>query len=211
MLRLGRCLTSTPHSDGACVIEFPNGALAYKCQHASCADRGWREAKAALGLGASTENDPSTEVDPDRYRILYDDEIENLPPPQWLVEGYLLTNSIAALVGPSEAGKSFLCIDWAMAIATGTEWLGQQVQEGTVVYAAAEGAAGMGARVKAWKQERGLSGRLGVGFMFEEINFLNEKEREAFIARLGQLPEPPALVIIDTFAWAMAAGDRLVR
>ena len=208
VLQLQQCLTSTEHDDGACIIEFPNGALAYKCQHASCAGKGWPDARAALGLGSTHQGESeSSDVDPARYKILYDDEIENLLPPQWLVEGYLLTDSIAALVGPSEAGKSFLGIDWSMAIATGTDWHGQKVRKGTVVYAAAEGAAGMGARVKAWKQERGLSGRLGVGFMFQEVNFLNDKEREAFIARLGQLPEPPAFVIIDTFAWAMAGGD----
>jgi len=207
VLRLDRCLTSIEHTDGACLIEFSNGALYYKCHHASCSDKGWPDAKATLGLGLSREDDASTDVDSERFTIVYDDEIENLPPPQWLVEDYLPTDSIAALVGPSEAGKSFLCIDLAMAIATGTDWHGQKVRRGTVVYAAAEGASGMGARVRAWKQEHGVSGRLGVGFMFKEVNFLNDNERDAYIARLEQLPEPPALVIVDTFAWAMAGGD----
>lgn len=48
-LVLDRCLTSTDHADGAAVLEFPSGALAYRCQHDRCAGKGWAEAREALG------------------------------------------------------------------------------------------------------------------------------------------------------------------
>jgi hypothetical protein len=47
--RLRRCLTSGDHTDGACILEFANGAVGYRCQHDSCADKRWPEARAALG------------------------------------------------------------------------------------------------------------------------------------------------------------------
>lgn len=38
---LDRCLTSTDHTDGACLIEMISGALVYRCQHNRCADKNW--------------------------------------------------------------------------------------------------------------------------------------------------------------------------
>lgn len=48
--RLDRCLTSADHTDGAAILEFPNGALAYRCHHNRCADKGWQDARDALGI-----------------------------------------------------------------------------------------------------------------------------------------------------------------
>jgi hypothetical protein len=56
VLKLDRCLTSTEHEDGASITIMANGALAYRCHHASCAGKGWAEAKAALGLTSSTSS-----------------------------------------------------------------------------------------------------------------------------------------------------------
>jgi hypothetical protein len=47
---LDRCLTSAAHDDGAAILEFPSGALDFRCQHHSCRDKGWPDARAALGL-----------------------------------------------------------------------------------------------------------------------------------------------------------------
>lgn len=38
---LDRCLTSTDHVDGACIIEMDSGALVYRCQHNRCAGKDW--------------------------------------------------------------------------------------------------------------------------------------------------------------------------
>lgn len=51
VFKLDRCLTSGDHTDGACVIEFASGALAYKCHHNRCADKGWVEVREQLGYG----------------------------------------------------------------------------------------------------------------------------------------------------------------
>jgi len=59
VLRLDRCLTSLDHSDGAAVLEFPSGALAYRCHHDRCAGKGWAEAREALGLTPRPDRVPS--------------------------------------------------------------------------------------------------------------------------------------------------------
>jgi hypothetical protein len=38
---LPRCLTSDAHTGGACLLEFPSGAVAYRCLHDSCQGKDW--------------------------------------------------------------------------------------------------------------------------------------------------------------------------
>ncbi|MDP9362703.1 MAG: hypothetical protein M3Q10_00480, partial [Chloroflexota bacterium] len=48
-LDLDRCLTSDAHDSGACIVEFKDGGLAYRCLHNSCADKGWEDVEPILG------------------------------------------------------------------------------------------------------------------------------------------------------------------
>jgi hypothetical protein len=48
--RLDCCLTSDAHNDGAAILQFVEGAVAYRCHHNSCAGKGWQDVKARLGL-----------------------------------------------------------------------------------------------------------------------------------------------------------------
>lgn len=59
VLELDRCLTSGDHADGACVIEFASGALAYRCLHNRCAGKRWEDVRAGLGFGGG---DPGPRV-----------------------------------------------------------------------------------------------------------------------------------------------------
>jgi len=78
-------------------------------------------------------------------------ELLRLPPQQWLVDQLIPEAAFTLLYGPSGEGKSFVALDWALSIATGTPWLGQHpTRLGTVVYVACEGAAGLPKRVSAW-------------------------------------------------------------
>jgi hypothetical protein len=47
---LDRCLSSDDHTDGAAIMQFPSGAIAYKCQHNRCAQVGWQDIKPRLGI-----------------------------------------------------------------------------------------------------------------------------------------------------------------
>ena len=44
------CLTSDDHSDGACFIQFHSGAVDYRCLHARCGAKRWRDVKPLLQL-----------------------------------------------------------------------------------------------------------------------------------------------------------------
>ena len=46
--RLDRCLTSDDHTDGACILVFPSGALAYRCHHDRCVYKSWADVRDRL-------------------------------------------------------------------------------------------------------------------------------------------------------------------
>lgn len=66
-------------------------------------------------------------------------EVMLQPPPQWLIQKVVQEKSLTVIFGSSNAGKSFLVLDMALAIARGVDWFGRKVQPGIVVYLAIEG------------------------------------------------------------------------
>ena len=146
---------------------------------------------------------------PSRFRLLDDAAIAALPPPEPLAGELLAADTLAVHYGASGSAKSFLALDLSLSIAAGSACLGYEVQRGTVVYIAAEGAAGLGVRVHAWKQRHGYAAdqRLGVHFVPEAVNLLSAADVDALVAVLAALPEHPVLLVVDTFARCLVGGD----
>jgi hypothetical protein len=158
---------------------------------------------------AWVQGDPIPEQErPSRFRVYRADELAALPPVSWMVEDLLPTDALAALVGPSGKGKTFLTIDLACAVATGTRWLNQRVGlSGPVLYIAAEGTAGLRQRVAAWVTEHHAPSDLPVYFICETVNFMERSDVEHVLRATLALPAPPRLVIVDTLHRAMPGGD----
>ena len=143
-----------------------------------------------------------------RWRFLSVEELESLPPPRWLVPGILVEGSIAAIYGAPESGKSFLAVDLSMSVASGVAWHGRPVEQGGVLYVAAEGAPGLGKRVRAWKVDRSATGRrVAFSLMRDPINMATDAEAREFArtvaAELGDL----RLVVVDTLNQTAAGAD----
>src|SRR5690606_30374297 len=135
-------------------------------------------------------------------------QIVDLPPPEWLIDGYLAKNSLALLYGPSGCGKTFLALDWALHVATGSFWNGNRVDGGSVLYIAAEGVAGIGKRVKAWMSHC----RFYVASKYHLINWLPEAVNLAEPASVWGLIDvveqlQPALIATDTLARPIVGPD----
>lgn len=79
----------------------------------------------------------------------------NLPPPEFIVEGWLEDQGLLGIIGPSNIGKSAVVLDMACAITEGIPWQGRATKKSKVLYIAGEGAAGASQRVKAWEAEHG--------------------------------------------------------
>jgi hypothetical protein len=131
----------------------------------------------------------------------WEEELEHVPEPEWLLEQTLPKRSINMLFGEFNTGKTFLALDWALSIAAGWDWLGKKSQQGDVLYIASEGDPGnLAQRVASWKTERGRNVPLPVLFYADVMS----------ITGVGDLMDQaksdglrPSLVIIDTLAMAL--------
>lgn len=149
---------------------------------------------------------------PRRFEVIDDDELEKLPKPDWLVDGLVPQRALVMLYGASEVGKTFLTVDLGFCIATGISFHGRSVARGRVIYVAAEGGAGLGVRVAAWKESNEQYGRAGVGFISQPVRLVDEHQRDTRELineiRAYATPELPVrLVVIDTLAWCMVGGN----
>lgn len=157
-----------------------------------------------------TITDPATDSG---LPIYSDVEINDLPDPEWLVEKLLPRDSVAALYGPPEAGKSFVGLDLALCIGTGLPFHGLEVAQGNVVYVYAEGGADLKLRVQAWKREHGfaLDQPCGVWFVTTSVDLTDEKGAglQALFDAItrAEVPGPIQLLVFDTLARCFGAKD----
>lgn len=81
--------------------------------------------------------------------------------PSWLIDDILPAGSLVCLYGKRGQGKTFLALDWACCIATGTAWQERTAQKGRVAYLLAERPAGLGRRLRGWFGHVGLDESAG--------------------------------------------------
>ncbi|SNR49693.1 AAA domain-containing protein [Haloechinothrix alba] len=139
-----------------------------------------------------------------RQRLLTVDGLRHIPPPEPLVENYLYRDSLAWLHGKPGHGKSFLAVDLACCVATGTPWHGHTATPGRVLYLIAEGAAGLSRRVDAWSLAHGSTVE-HITFLPVPVQLLQHIDTAAFTRLLGELQ--PDLVVIDTQARVTLGGE----
>jgi hypothetical protein len=91
---------------------------------------------------------PPVEVKPRRPKFLWLGDKSLDLSQQWLMYNRFPRVGTAAIVGPSNGGKTFLALDLGACLGAGTEWLGQATEErvGTVLLTA-EGIGGLPARM----------------------------------------------------------------
>lgn len=75
---------------------------------------------------------------------------------KWTVKHVVPAASVGMLFGGSGTFKSFIALDAALHVAHGLPWMGRRTLQGPVLYIAAEGGAGLWARIDAWHRARNL-------------------------------------------------------
>lgn len=129
-------------------------------------------------------------------------------PINWLIRHTLERPILAVLFGGPGVGKSYMAIEWACRVATGTDWLDHKVTRGPVVYIAGEGYGGMPRRLKAWEIETGVSVADAPIFVTRRGVAFNDPQAFAeLMAELDALPEPPVFIVVDTLARATPGMD----
>lgn len=137
------------------------------------------------------------------------DFVMNMPPARWLVGGMLPEGGLAMLLAQENTGKSFVAIDWACSVATGLDWMDRPVQQGKVVYAAAEGLPGHAKRLRAWLAHKGMKHydalKQNMRYVAGIVDLFDTERRVQFTDMA--IAEAPALLIIDTLAESMPGAD----
>lgn len=143
------------------------------------------------------------------FNLIDDEQMLREPDQNYLIDGVCCEESLVLTHGKSGHGKSFLGLDAAFSVATGGSWYGHAVNEpGPAVYIAAEGQPGLKDRIRAWKLQHGGEGRvLGVQFLLQAVDPLNETHVTSLHEQLSRLPEEPRLVVVDTWSACLAAGE----
>jgi hypothetical protein len=147
-------------------------------------------------------HEPQSFADRVEASLLTTTAIRALPPPAWLVEGYLVRDSMALLYGPSGTYKTFLGIDIALHVATGSWWHSKRTidQPGRVIYVIAEGAHGAGTRIDAWQRHHRTNpdDHAPVAWLPRAVNLADRVEAAAFAEVAARIE--PDLIVIDTLA-----------
>jgi len=159
---------------------------------------------------------PPIESDANDYALAGNDLLELLNPPieewligadhfsekpqpiTWLVKKWLPEKSLIMVHGPSGGGKTFAVLDWTLAIASATsEWAGNKVKTGVVVYLAGEGHQGLKGRVAAWKHKKQIKSlKMWISKSGCDLNTPAGYQKAA--AQIRALPRPPSIIVVDT-------------
>jgi hypothetical protein len=147
------------------------------------------------------------ELSEDLYRLLVDDQIDQLQDPTWRVHQTIPDNALSVSYGPSGAYKSFDCIALALGIATGTHWNQKHCLPGPVIYVLAEGISGAKKRIRAWKTHHGIERAPDFHLLPQVVPITDPAALEKLIRTARSLERPPILIIIDTLARSMPGSD----
>lgn len=133
-------------------------------------------------------------TEPRKSKIIHASDLKRLPPPEWLVRGWIVKRGLNIIYGAPGTGKSTRVLDWCCNLA----------QSARVLYVAAEDAGGYAPRHDGWckffKQDTP-----GLMFWPEEVNALDPANVEAFIQEVRPLGVD--LVVFDTLTRCIPGGS----
>lgn len=130
------------------------------------------------------------------------------PPMDWLLKGVFPTESVISIFGESGAGKTFLALDFAFAVACGYDfWFGMRVKKCPVLYFALEGQNGVNNRIKAWKKYHETKIFPDNFFVMKEAFSILSDECDLIVSKIFDQNLCGSLLIIDTFICSISGSD----
>lgn len=121
-----------------------------------------------------------------------------LPRPQWLIRSLLVEKTTSVISADSGHFKSFIALEMALCVATGTPFHGREVRQGAAVYVAAEGFYTVYERAAAWAQERGCELPENFHILKVPVNVSEAATVQSFAQTVAAFS--PALVVLDTLS-----------
>jgi len=136
------------------------------------------------------------------------------PAPQWLISGWLAPGDIGMLYGAPGTGKTFVALDVALDAVLGQAAGGGQFavpRALRVAYCTSEGLSGLGGRLRAIGQRRGLLGSqlpgLAICAQLPQLFSPGDDGAAAWVAAVQAAAVGPDIVILDTLHGATAGAD----
>lgn len=161
----------------------------------------------ALRPVEATETSPAEDVDtddPGTFPVWTVADMMKWPEPDPLIHGVLTVGDLFGIVAPFSSGKSAVALDMALRVASGMPWQGRKVEQGAVLYIAAENATGYPKRIMAWGKTNGVD-PLGLPFVIITAPMKLNGSRMDDVRLLATVREvertlgmPVRMVIVDT-------------
>lgn len=136
----------------------------------------------------------------DDWLVPADSFSEQPDPIRWQIKRWLQSQALIMVHGPSGGGKTFMVLDMVLSVASKgavSEWFGNKVRHGTVVYLAGEGHHGLRGRVAAWKQHKGVSG-LDMWLSRHGLDLNTPQGYQKTVDAIRALPSVPEIIVVDT-------------
>lgn len=132
-------------------------------------------------------------------------DLGSLPDPEPLLGGVLDIGDVGVVTGPAGSGASFLALDWACSIASGTRWLGKHdADASSVLYVGANLSTRL--RVSAWQKEHPAADLTGHLALIPEPVQLSDPEQVSDLCAEVRARQA-RLVVIDPLARCMVGLD----
>ena len=167
--------------------------------------------KKGWGANNQTPLQNNTTTAPDRiFKLIRASDLEYREP-EFIIKGLIETDSLAQIFGDSGSGKSFIALDLAACIASGTTFHQHKVKQGAVIYIAGEGHNGIKRRLTAWERHNHVPLDTAPLFLSQAAaQFLDATSAQAVASAVNKIvlsEGPPALIIVDTVARNFGPGD----
>lgn len=150
----------------------------------------------------------------EKISVMSWEEVAELPPIEWQVEGWIPEQSLAVVAGEPRAGKSFVLLDLALRMVHGMPFLGAPTEPCSTIYMAGEGHAGLAGRINAWRSQNDVTaadreGRyMAILDGIPTLSVENAKQVRKVVRETAKhYGSDPGLVIVDTLSQALDGGD----
>ena len=150
-----------------------------------------------------------------KLRILTRDEVKKRKPPSYIISRIIPEGGFVSLVAQPSNKKTFVALNMACCISSGTPFYGKPVRQGNVVYIMAEGQSGIEKRLCAWEAHNGIEiDPSTFGFILEPLH-LNQPDAVArlvaaldeYVARLGKVD----FIVVDTLNRSLYGDENAAR
>jgi hypothetical protein len=137
-------------------------------------------------------------------------DLRKLPPHQWIVEGWMPTDSLGFVYGDPGCGKSFFVLDMCLHLAHGmSDWHGVSIKRhGAILYILQEGGRGIVDRVDAFNTHHGMAeDPPDFHVITTSLSFLDPDCIDALEAAVRAQGKEYRMIVVDTVSRVLPGAD----